>query len=426
MVKGRFSRAAGSLTLVAAAFLVYWAALDAYFFEDDFQWLVSRWTFHPSHLIAISGQSHFYRPVVELYFWIASPLFDGSPRLFHLANVLLHIANAGIVYLVGAAIGLRRPFAWVAALLFVVQPGHVAAIAWVGALAEAIGLLFGGTSLLALLRYRHTGGARWLTVSAAAFALALFTHESSVVFLPLLVLADMTAGRWSWRAKDIARAYAPYLLLTAVYLAVDLTINARHYLIAEGQYRLGLHMIRNVFEYIASLYVGERVLAAHVAVAGVLGWILWRGSARARFAAAWMILAMAPFLPLTFGNVSRYLYLPAAGFALLLAEGLSVLDGRLTGRLGPSARRVVLVVIILFVAGRFANFARRGVADVAARAEMYRTFVTDLRQTHPTLPDHSVVPVDAEAEKRMPLRFLEAAVRWEYRNPTLKVEVKSR
>ena len=136
-----------------------------------------------------------------------------------------------------------------------------------------------------------------------------------------------------------------------------------------------------------------------------------------------MIIAIMPFAPFVFGNVSRYLYLPAMGFAMLMAEGASGLDAWLRPRWSTVARTTLLAVLIAFASVRFGNFARRGVADITARMEAYRTFLTELRRTHPTLDNLAVVPVDATIEKEMPLRFLEAAVQWEYRNPTIRLRI---
>ena len=417
-----FRRFGPILLLVGSVAIIYRQAVGAYFFEDDFQWLVTRWSFHPSDLFDLSSRSHFYRPVIELYFWIASPLFGGSPVAFHLVGIVLHIVNGGLVYLVAAAVGMRRRFAFVAALLFVVQPSYVAAVAWVGAIAEAIGAFFGCAAICALLRFRCTGQVGWKALSLAAFGAALLTHESSVVFLPLIVLADWTAGTWSWRWRDIARTYAPFVVVLSAYLAVDLTVNARHYVIAENQYRLGFHMISNAFENIASLYVGERTLAAHVVVGLVLAAGLIRGTAQARLAVLWMLLAMLPFLPFNTANVSRYAYLPAIGLALLLAEGVAVLATRER----VTWRQVLIPLLVAFLAIRFAVFATKGVADVARRAETYRTFLSALRQTHPQVTNGQIIPIDRDTEKQMPIRYLEAAVQWEYRNPTIRLVVTDR
>ena len=96
---GRFVLPLCLAALVAVPFLVYRVAVSAYFFEDDFQWLAGTLTYHPASVFDLADRTHFYRPVIELYFWAATPLFAGSPVLFHLANVALHAVNTVLLFL---------------------------------------------------------------------------------------------------------------------------------------------------------------------------------------------------------------------------------------------------------------------------------------------------------------------------------------
>jgi hypothetical protein len=86
------------LALVAAVVIVYHNALSAYFFDDDFQWLVGSWSFRPAQLVAFGSMSHFYRPVIDIYFAVMTPLLGGSPVRFHAASIVLHAANVLVVF----------------------------------------------------------------------------------------------------------------------------------------------------------------------------------------------------------------------------------------------------------------------------------------------------------------------------------------
>ena len=246
---------------------------------------------------------------------------------------MLHAANGILLFAVARQIAHDDRFGFSAALFFVVMPGYVEAVAWVGALAEPIGAFFGCSSLCGLFAYRRTRRPYWLALSVAAFLMALLTHESSAVFLPILVLADWAADRNrpllprtapEWR--DAVVVYGPFVIAFALYLLPDLWINQQSYIVTEGYYRFGLHMIPNALDYIVSLYVGKKVFASYVAIVLCLAWLMLRGNRRVRFAICWMLLAMMPFVPFTWGNASRYLYLPAMGFAMLLAEGIEWID----------------------------------------------------------------------------------------------------
>jgi Dolichyl-phosphate-mannose-protein mannosyltransferase len=416
-------RAGLGLAVVVAIVAVYWRAVGAYFYEDDFAWLASTFTFQPVHIFDIGAYSHFYRPVIELYFWAAAPVFGGSPALFHAASIVFHVLNAVLLFLfVREATGSER-YGFLSAWFFVGIPGYVEAIAWIGALAEPIGAIFGCLALWTFLRFSKSGGAAWRALSLAAFALALLTHESSVVFFPVLLLAGwaFAPARRSQDWRLYARWFWPYALFLAVYLAIDLPINARNYVVGERLYRPGLHIVQNTLRYVVTLYVGQHNLPSYVGTAAVVVMLLARGSRRVRFATCWMLLALMPFAPFTWANTSRYLYLPAMGFAMLVAELIEWIDRAAAARMRPGARQAVVGLLVAAIGVRFCLFAAEGVEHFAERTEPYRRFIMDVRARHPQLPRDASVPVDVAIADTLHHRFLQAAVQWDYRDPTIRL-----
>ncbi len=414
------------MIIVAAVAFVYRAAVSAYFFDDDFQWLVGTWAFHPAQLLDVAHLTHFYRPVIDLYFAIATPLFGGSPMLFHLANIGLHGANGLLLFALARAISENTAYAFLAALFFVVQPGDVDAIAWVSALAEAVAAFFGCLALFWFLKFRRSGRSVWHVLSLITFLVALLTHESSVMFLPLLVLADWafagadaTAGVHTRPWTSRLGPYVPYSILVAAYLAIDLQINSRNYIVAEGHYGMGGHVVTNALDYIVTLYVGRRNVANYLMIATGLTVLLLRGSRRVVFATSWLILSLLPFVLFRWGNTGRYLYLPAMGFSMLVAEGFVQLDRLLASRLPRALRTAVVALVATAVAGRFTLFAAAHVKSFAAGTEEYRRYITLFKQAHGDLPSHSRVPFDPSLAGEERYRFLNALVQWEYRDPTI-------
>jgi hypothetical protein len=339
-------------------------------------------------------------------------------------------------------------YGFLAALFFVVQPSDIDAIAWVGALAEAVGALFGCLSVFFFLKWLMGGGAaRWRELSVLLFLLALLTHESSVIFLPVLALADWAFVRRvhkdppstrgadhspSTRGADLpgprgpgwrntVRIYAPYVVLTLMYLSVDLVVNSKNYLVSQGHYTIGLHVARNALDYIDALYVGRRDALNYAVIAMGLTLLILRGNRRARFATWWMLLALAPFLFFNWGNTSRYLYQPAIGFSMLLAEGVVYLDRVLRPRVPSPARSAILTALVAGITVRFALFAMANVASFAERTQTYRNYTAHFREIHGDVPSHTTVAPDARLEIKMPHRFVNAAVQWEYRDPTIQI-----
>jgi len=417
--------------LVVAVVIVYHNALWASFFDDDYQWLVGSWSFHPAQLVAFSSMTHFYRPVIDVYFAVMTPLLRGSPVLFHEASIVLHAVNVLVVFalarqiFVGPDLEVRPYVPFVAALFFAVQPSHIDAVAWVGALAEAVGALFGCLSLLWFLRWREEGRPSLRQLSIAVYVLALLTHESSVMFLPVLFLADRLL---IWRVhKDpshsigsgFASTFGPYVALTVVYLAIDVWINSRNYVVSQGYYTIGFHVVTNSLNYIAALYVGRRDWVNYAAIAIGVVILLVRGNPRVRFATCWMVLALAPFLSFNWGNTSRYLYQPAIAFSLLLAEAVLAFDRALSRRMTTSRRTLVVSALVAAIVIRFAVFAAANVRDFTERSQVYSDYLGQFRAIHGTVPSNTTVVADPPT--RLPYRFINAAIQWDYRDPTIRI-----
>jgi hypothetical protein len=418
---------------VVAVVIVYHNTLWASFFDDDYQWLVGSWSFHPAQLVAFSTMTHFYRPVIDVYFAVMSPLLRGSPILFHEASIVVHMVSVLVIFAIARRIGGTDLFAFAAALFFAVQPSDIDAIAWVSAIAEALTTLFGCLSLLWFLRWRDERRLWLRRLSITAYALALLTHESSVVFLAVLLVADRLICRVPkdppYGAEDqiatsgaelsLPRTFGPYAALTVVYLAVDVWINSRNYVVSQGYYTVGFHIVTNALNYIEALYVGRRDWLNYAAIASGIIILLVRGNSRVRFATWWMLLALAPFLSFNWGNTSRYLYQPAIGFSLLLAEVVAAFDRVLAHRLTAPRRALAVGLLVAAIAVRFAVFAAGNVRDFTERSQVYSDYLGRFRALHGTVPSNTTVVADPPTT--LPHRFINAAVQWDYRDPTIRI-----
>jgi len=416
------------LPIAAIAFVLYRRAIGAYFFEDDFQWLVTRFGFHPSDLLHIGNYNHFYRPVVELFFYAGAAGFGHSARAFHLLSVSVHAANALLVYAVTIAVTRRRLPSLIAALVFVVLPAYVDAVAWVGAIAEPLVTLFGCASVALFARFARTGD-RWAYAGAiAAFGCALLTHESGVTFLPLLVAAGWLARTepgWRRIGRRDLRSVGPFVVLLVLYGAIDIAVNRHNYVVEEGHYRAGIHIIRNVLDYLVALYVGKHKLASYLAVGGVTILLFWRGSWPVRFATSWIFVTLLPFAFFTWANTSRYVYTPAVGFAMLVGIGVAALDAALRVRVPPAVRTSIVSWIVLAVVVRFAVFTNLAIDGFVARTEAYRTYLRDFRASHPALDPGSTVRVAGTDTEHLRQPYVAAMLQWEDADPNLRIEFDS-
>lgn len=170
-----------------------------------------------------------YIPLSWMTLGLDYKLWAMNPIGYHLTNLLLHAANALIVYLLAVAIfKITLPAAaqsaipigaLCAALLFSLHPLRVESVAWI---TERRDVLCGLFYLLAILSYVHayTPGRpirrKYYWLSLASFALALLSKEIAVTLPALLLLLDVYPLRRQIRTIWLEKI--PFFALAAALL----------------------------------------------------------------------------------------------------------------------------------------------------------------------------------------------------------------
>jgi tetratricopeptide (TPR) repeat protein len=141
-----------------------------------------------------------YTPIVSVSYALDYHFGKLSPSTYHLTNLLLHLCNVVLVYVVFSLLT-RKPFiAHFVAAAFAIHPMNVDAISWISTRSNLLATFF---FLGALALYTvHVRTSRWwlLLASVLVFALATLSKSTAVVFPLTLFLWDYyLARRRSWR-----------------------------------------------------------------------------------------------------------------------------------------------------------------------------------------------------------------------------------
>jgi protein O-mannosyl-transferase len=336
-----------------AVIAAYAQTINFGFVYDDFPeiaanpWLQS-WsglrlifTQHSAAFLDTAVPARHYRPLYLAWLWAVQHLLGSAPGWFHLAAVLTHIAAVCLAYQLARKLLQDSLTAAIAALLFALHPAKVETIAWISGATEPLQAVFLFAALIAYIYARARPS--WLPISAACFAAALLTKETSIVFPAIVIAYEATIARkpgTSWRPA--ALRLATLLLVLAAFLVLRTAIlhGAGDTAVPQSPARVlftaplacwlllrqlllpyGLSAFYPILTVAKFSVIYFLLPAVGLIVLAVLYWRWARGVPVLQFPAAWFLLTLLPVV----GEFSwvqlhdRHLYLPSFGFALMLA-----------------------------------------------------------------------------------------------------------
>jgi protein O-mannosyl-transferase len=202
--------------LVAIVLAAYAPALSAGFIWDDDFYVTNNWLLTaPDGLrriwFSLDSPSQYF-PLTYTTFLIEHFLWGFNPLGYHLINVLLHAANAFLVWSLLAR--LRIPGAWLAAGVFAVHPVHVESVAWVTERKNVLMCFFFLLTLLAWCRFIDPEIKRrwvWYTIALIFYLLAL-AAKSTACTLPAALLLILWLQRKPINGRRLVET-VPFFLL---------------------------------------------------------------------------------------------------------------------------------------------------------------------------------------------------------------------
>ena len=153
-----------------------------------------------------------YFPLVYTTFRVEHAMWGLHPAGYHWVNILLHAANALLVWKLLRLLAL--PGAWLAAALFALHPVHVESVAWITERKNVLMGLFFLLSLLAFVRFiAEDGRRRWrfYLLALGLYALALFSKTTACT-MPAALLLVLWMKRIPITAARLAQV-TPFVIL---------------------------------------------------------------------------------------------------------------------------------------------------------------------------------------------------------------------
>lgn len=189
-------------------------------FDDDF-YIVNNpflrdFSWHGVVAIFTSFYSGNYHPLTSLVHLFQYHFFELNPLAYHTTNIILHLVNTYIVFIIAKRLSGQDITAMLVSLLFGIHPLHVESVAWISELKD---VLYAHCYLLAInqyLLYLDSGLKRKHLFMVMGYFLLACLSKSAAVTLPVLLLAfDFYRGRKLSAGSILEKT--PMLLLSLLF-----------------------------------------------------------------------------------------------------------------------------------------------------------------------------------------------------------------
>ncbi len=290
-----------------------------------------------------------WHPLTWLSHMLDVQLYGLDAAKHHWTSLLLHAANAALLFLVLVRMtgALWRSAA--AGALFALHPLHVESFAWIAERKDVLSTLFWLLTLAAWLRFLEARSAGRYAAVVALYALGLMAKPMLVTLPFALLLLDVwPLGRWTSSWAGLVREKAPLFVMSAASCVVTAVAQRNGGALQGFEHFPFSDRLANAIASCAT-YLGKTVWPASLAVFYPhphVGLLTWRVAGSALAIAALTVLAIRtarsyPFVAFGWfwylgtlvpviglvqvggqGMADRYTYVPLIGVFVAVAWGL--------------------------------------------------------------------------------------------------------
>ena len=301
-----------------------------------------------------------YHPLTLLSHMLDCEFYGTNPGGHHFTNLLFHIANTLLLFLV---LGHMTKKVWASAFvaaLFALHPLHVESVAWASERKDTLSTFFWMLTILAYMRYVERSGTGRYLLTLVLFVLGLLS-KPMLVTLPfvLLLLDHWPLNRFgNTRLRRLILEKIPFFVLSAILSIITFMIQQKIGLLKSfSDYPLQWRIENALVSYI--IYIEKmfwpvslaifyphpkgdiplwQITGAVLALVLITSLALWKLRQRPYIAVGWLwfLGTLVPVIGVfqigIQARADRYTYIPYIGLFIIIAWGISNLLARLRYR----------------------------------------------------------------------------------------------
>ncbi|MDA2919457.1 hypothetical protein MYX76_08205 [Desulfobacterota bacterium AH_259_B03_O07] len=358
-------KALAALLLFLISFIAYAPSLKNGFVWDEVEVIQKYYhKFKASRINSIliprkleNKSQRYYRPLVFASIVSDREIWGISPFGYHLSNIVSNSISTVLLYfLILLSLGVfkvaaKESIAAFSTILFALHPMHVESVSWIAARTDVLcGLFF----FLAFIFHILSFGKIWILIlTTLSFSLSLLSKEVALVFPIVAVVFDLLSRRFTDRNNFFR--YFLYLGLALVYLylrgrasvtipeltnvnfnqSAEITHQALSYFQAIKNILNSylFYISKLVFPYDFNAFIAKIPMETYYTLFSIFIIILIsivillsikKQRGLIAFSLLWIFITLGPSVIVAITNIAstqlaeRYLYIPSAGYCLLI------------------------------------------------------------------------------------------------------------
>ncbi len=172
----------------------------------------------PDKINAEDYHTSYYRPLLNLSYWLDYKVWGMWAPGFRTTNLILHILCSFVIYRFLLLLTNDRELSIWCTLIFAVHPVNTEAVSWVTSRNNILATLFALSAHSIYIKAQEKESKTpFLITSAVFYGCAVFSKEFGIMLLPILFLYKKLVRKTKTRLREDATEFIPFFLFLVLY-----------------------------------------------------------------------------------------------------------------------------------------------------------------------------------------------------------------
>jgi len=323
-----------------------------------------------------------YLPLTMVFYSIEYSVFKLNPAGYHWVNLILHLINCILVYILIFIISRKNFIAFVVSILFGIHTLHVESVAWIAELKDVLYSVFFLGTIISYIYYRQKLSKKLYFISVSLFLLSVLSKGVAVTAPVILILIDYYLDRnnssvnrnLNYLIRSIKNKI-PFFIIALIFIIIGFYGQQESELVKEKNFFDFIQNISNmcygILFYIIKMVAPIKLSCIYpetqnlenglkllytVAPAVVMGisillYVIRKYIPKFLFGLLFYLITIAPviqFIPIGRAiPADRYFYIPSIGLFYIFAEIIYYVKTKYKGLIKICSWS--LLILILFI-----------------------------------------------------------------------------